>query len=784
MAFLPDCTGRPGRDFRWSSPIIVPISLATISATSTGRSPHAPIGGSSSSTRKRPTSARPSCSTSAARWPGRGAPRRALDQARLRRAARGRARAPASAPTRRGRVSSASTTSFARAFRRGPHRPVAPHRRRARRAGRRPRVASRPRRSGRRHASSARRGMVVLISDLLVDSRRRRSSRCAGSRRRASTSPCCTSWIPAERDLTLPAKRCSPTRRPGSRSPPSVADVRAAYRTRSMRSIAEWRRRSARRHRCGLRASFSTDRAIRRPACARAFAARQRASRVSFLAPLYLLLGAAAAVPLLLHLHAAPHRARVDFPAARYLAARRGGAQSRSLKLRNLLLMMLRVLAVLAHRARRRATVPPLARRRATPRRPSPIVLDNSLSTSAVVGGQPLFDRLRSDGARVILASTADRPALARHRRTAACAAARATRCSTSSRASRRRRRRRSRARAARAPRSSCVPRRLPRDRSRSLTDGQRTAWASARALGDVRSCCTCRPALRRAIAPCSSPWRDPRAGRRAEQSPRALDRPIRSTYRIIARTVARSRAAPRRATRRSCCAPRRPSAGGMRAGRARARRAARPTTCATSRSGSAPRPRSRSIRSPALRASALDTLVAERARERLGNDIALGPPTRRTQLPALLIAPPDPVRARRRQSRPRAARRAVALRRRAARRVRGRAVDSTRALERCDHQRYPLARPPERSRHGHPRDGGRRTVDRRGRALCARRLSARPPRDHFPVRAPFVPWLADMLALRLGAPPETSALRSRRARRAHPAPRRRGRPRESGGRA
>ncbi len=48
---------------------------------------------------------------------------------------------------------------------------------------------------------------------------------------------------------------------------------------------------------------------------------------MSFLAPLYLLLAAAIAVPLLIHLMRRRIGARVDFPAARYLAARREGAQ-------------------------------------------------------------------------------------------------------------------------------------------------------------------------------------------------------------------------------------------------------------------------------------------------------------------------------------------------------------------------------------------------------------------------------------------------------------------------
>ena len=78
----------------------------------------------------------------------------------------------------------------------------------------------------------------------------------------------------------------------------------------------------------------------------RAFDARAAAA-MSFLAPLFLLLGARGGVPLLLHLLRRNIATRVDFPAARYLQ-RAEQEHSRSLRLRNLLLMLLRVLLVLA----------------------------------------------------------------------------------------------------------------------------------------------------------------------------------------------------------------------------------------------------------------------------------------------------------------------------------------------------------------------------------------------------------------------------------------------------
>ena len=123
---------------------------------------------------------------------------------------------------------------------------------------------------------------------------------------------------------------------------------------------------------------------------------------MTFLAPLYLLLGAAAAVPLLLHLLRRHITTRVDFPAARYLE-RAELEHSRSLRLRNLLLMLLRVLLVLAVAI---AAAQPFIAGLGVGHGPTAIavVLDNSLSTTAVAEGAPIFVRLR-DAARDMVAS-------------------------------------------------------------------------------------------------------------------------------------------------------------------------------------------------------------------------------------------------------------------------------------------------------------------------------------------------------------------------------------------
>lgn len=115
---------------------------------------------------------------------------------------------------------------------------------------------------------------------------------------------------------------------------------------------------------------------------------------MSFLEPLYLLLAGAAAVPLLLHLLRRRIGLRVEFPAARYIV-RAERENSRKLKLRNLLLMFLRILAVLLVAL---AAARPVGRLIGAGHAPTAIaiVVDNSLSTSTIIDGAPLFRRLRA----------------------------------------------------------------------------------------------------------------------------------------------------------------------------------------------------------------------------------------------------------------------------------------------------------------------------------------------------------------------------------------------------
>jgi hypothetical protein len=129
---------------------------------------------------------------------------------------------------------------------------------------------------------------------------------------------------------------------------------------------------------------------------------------VSFLAPLYLALMGAVAVPLLLHLLRRRIGLRVEFPAARYIA-RAERENSRKLRLRNLLLMFVRIAIVLLLAA---AAARPIGRLVGAGHVPTAlaIVLDNSLSTTTIIDGAPLFTRLRETALQALRsAATSDR---------------------------------------------------------------------------------------------------------------------------------------------------------------------------------------------------------------------------------------------------------------------------------------------------------------------------------------------------------------------------------------
>jgi hypothetical protein len=129
---------------------------------------------------------------------------------------------------------------------------------------------------------------------------------------------------------------------------------------------------------------------------------------MSFLAPWALLLAAAAGVPLLLHLLRRRTGARVDFPAVRYLL-RMEKEHAREVRLKNLLLMVLRVAIILALAFAAARPVGPLPGVGHAPTAAA-LVLDNSLSSAAAGAEGPMLTRLTAVArAMVDAASAGDR---------------------------------------------------------------------------------------------------------------------------------------------------------------------------------------------------------------------------------------------------------------------------------------------------------------------------------------------------------------------------------------
>ena len=125
---------------------------------------------------------------------------------------------------------------------------------------------------------------------------------------------------------------------------------------------------------------------------------------MSFLAPWALLLAAAAGVPLLLHLLRRRSGEKLDFPAVRYLL-RMQREHSREVRLKNLLLMVLRVAIVLAIAL---AAARPVGWLPGVGHAPSAvaIVLDNSLSSGAAGAEGPMLARLSAAASGIVDASS------------------------------------------------------------------------------------------------------------------------------------------------------------------------------------------------------------------------------------------------------------------------------------------------------------------------------------------------------------------------------------------
>lgn len=123
---------------------------------------------------------------------------------------------------------------------------------------------------------------------------------------------------------------------------------------------------------------------------------------MAFLAPFFLTLGVLAGVPLLIHLLRRRIGRIVDFPAVAYLL-RMEREHSRERKLKNRILLLLRLLAVIALAL---AAARPIARLSGVGHSPVAvaIVIDNSMSSGLVVASQPVLAELKAEAQTLIAA--------------------------------------------------------------------------------------------------------------------------------------------------------------------------------------------------------------------------------------------------------------------------------------------------------------------------------------------------------------------------------------------
>jgi len=470
---------------------------------------------------------------------------------------------------------------------------------------------------------------------------------------------------------------------------------------------------------------------------------------IDFLSPLWLAAAAAAAVPLLLHLLRRRIGARVEFPAVRYLA-RAEREHSRKLRLRNLLLMLLRMAVVVCVAA---AAARPVLRVSGAGHAPTAlgVVLDNSMSTSVIVAGHPVLEDLRARASQLVRAASPDdrvwlitadgvvrggaRSAILDDIAHAEALAGAGDMEDAATRAS-----------------TVVASAALPEREVAVVTDGQATAWPEPVSLGAVTAFAY-RPA---ADAPPNRAVVDARAQPVRWTPGGAVQArvmtPDSATYRITleGRTLARGTV-----TRDEPILVRaEPSERGWTAGSVELEpdelRGDDARWFATW-IGPAPAVRIAPSAGP-FASSALDALV-EAERARAGGAIAFASADEVTALPALLVAPADPVKlgaANRTLERL-----GIPWRLGAARHgettVRGAAGSPVPLADVTATIRYPLApRTSARSDTLATAAGEPWIVSGPGYVLIASPLT--PDATTFPVRAAFVPWLGDVLSQRLSA--------------------------------
>lgn len=127
---------------------------------------------------------------------------------------------------------------------------------------------------------------------------------------------------------------------------------------------------------------------------------------MSFLSPILLALGAAVAVPLILHLLQRHQGPRLVFPALRYLR-RAERENARQIRLRQLLLMALRLAVIILIAL---AAARPFLRQSGTGHEPTAvaIVIDNSLSSGLIVGEERILDQLKARALETLAAARAE----------------------------------------------------------------------------------------------------------------------------------------------------------------------------------------------------------------------------------------------------------------------------------------------------------------------------------------------------------------------------------------
>ena len=119
--------------------------------------------------------------------------------------------------------------------------------------------------------------------------------------------------------------------------------------------------------------------------------------------PLFLLAGAAIAVPIFLHLFQRHQTRRISFPALRYLE-RTEKEHARRIRLRQLLLLLTRVVALLVV-VGAGARLVFLGRGASHPPTAVVVVLDNSLSSGLVVGDRRVLDELKDRALETVTAA-------------------------------------------------------------------------------------------------------------------------------------------------------------------------------------------------------------------------------------------------------------------------------------------------------------------------------------------------------------------------------------------